>query len=344
MKLELATLLVLFTASTVWSAPATPAGHGATINLGRSVGANAVGVEPQGGRFARVIQPGAPSGEYQFSTYTGNQPRSVLAIYVTNKSLIPFEKPAARVVISGLPRGQSQPRIRIEMILGPDRRTLEVTARDIGKNGGKLNVSQLPVGEALNAQLQVRARSQVAQLKVPVRPQDRKPQAIALGDETPTAQGRAREAQVDHRPAAGARPREWIGIRSAGGMFEPVLYPGETKSSRPTYFSTRYPGQSTADLKLFAGNNPYIENAKPYARYVISGFTPKDPRKKGIQLNFKVEADGSVTPTATEMRTGAALNVEKYSDDVVKRRAQPWPQREIADERVTGRIPPTPAL
>ena len=322
MKPKLATLLVLLTASTVWSAPpAAPAP--ATINLTKSVGSNPVGVEPQDGRFAQVIDPKAEprKGEYTFSTYTKNQPKSVLAIYATNQSLIPFENPIARVELSGLRRGVTQQRIRVQMSLTSNR-TLSVSAVDL-KYGAKLTVTQIPISE-----------SQLAKLKAPSRPQDRKLPAIALGNESPGT----------GLKQSGAGLKQFIGIRHAGGMFEPLLHPDDKPQRSTTTFTTRYPGQLTADIKLFAGDSPYIENTKPFARYIVSGLTPNGRRQNSIKFALEVGPDGSIIPSATETKSGANLSVVKYSDDAVRRLVKQEQQQARPADNIPDRIPPAPTL
>ena len=103
-----------------------------------------------------------------------------------------------------------------------------------------------------------------------------------------------------------------------------MLFPGDTaeKTARQpgtAYFCTSFPGQLTVDLRLFAGKSPYIEQTKPFARYLISGIKPNDRRYNAIQLDLKVDPDGRVVPAATEVATKTPLKVEKYGRSAISR-------------------------
>lgn len=323
--------------------PIAPDAPDTPVTLARNPGSSPIGVEPQGGHFSAVIRPSeSPSGTYTFSTYGKNQTDSILAIYATNASLIPLAKPLARVRLAGLKSGETERRIRVDMKLTPER-TLLISARDL-KNPNNLTVTQLHESDL-----------RVARLQSPSQP------PAAPGSPTPLVPGLLRIATGPNATAAplpAPKPAElkpgaikrFIGLRGAGGIFNPVLYPSDTPQStaaepRSAYFCTSFPGQRTVDLRLFSGDSPYIEQAKPYTRYIISGIKPNARLKNAIKLELQVGPWGKVIPTATEMATGTKLKVDKYSSSTLTRlqsEGQLGQRQPMADESFPGRIPATP--
>jgi hypothetical protein len=300
--------------------------EGTKITLARNPGNQPIGVEPQGGHFAQVIGPQAKTpNQYTFSTYGKNQDESILAIYSTNASLIPLEKPLARVRLSGLPAGETEKRVRVEMKLNPDR-SLTISAFDLKRGGRPLTITKLDGREMLTTKL-------TAPTRTPLQPGLLR---IATGPSNEIA------------PKDGIK--QFIGVRRAGGIFQPVLSPGDsaaTTAEKPgkTYFCTSFPGQLTVDMRLFAGDSPYIERTKPFVRYLISGIKPNDRPRNSIKLELRVGSNGRIVPTATEMATDTTLKVEKYSLAALERlqaQGQLGQSQPFTEDGFAGRIPATP--
>ena len=351
MKLPIATLVFLLSAtSSVPAAPPADADRKWTpIALDRDPGANAIGVEPLGGVFAKVIEPhGNGQGRCQFDIVSKQQAVSVLSIYATNQSFITLEKPLARVRLKTLKPGETHHRLFVFMKWSPDRKLL-ISAWD-DEYHHFMDAEKLTAQEVLSAKVKepFTGREMLnAKLKEPL------PPPVAAGP------GGAGNQKIPDRKM----PEEikYIGVRVTGGIFEPVLamLPDGKLVTRPeapgkTYIRTAFQGARTADLTLFAGNNAYIEKTKPYGRYIISGMT-NPQQKNSFQLELQAEPNGKMDVIAYEQEPGAKpgkgeykhkLTVDKYSRSALDRLLASGQLGQSSTEgqvRNTGLIPADPS-
>jgi hypothetical protein len=343
MKLQVLPLVavILLTKASVWSAtPVSRPEKSKLITLNRGIGSRPIGVEPQGGRFDQVIGPRAKDrNRYTFSLFAKDQDTGIISIFATDETLIPLEKPLARVKISGLLLlGKANPGILVglDKVPGNDR-AMTVWAYD-GKNHRDLKVEQVTDEQIRTAKLNVPAPG----------PQAPKLNPIALGP----------QSGVPQNSSAGLR--EFIGYRSAGGMFTPILSPGDLPKTKPqpkygAYFSTTYPGQTNIDLRLFVSDSPYIENVKKTKRYIISGITPYERTRGAIGLNLQVDGRGGFKPIATEVKIRKdkssgeikiedvkELKVDVYSSAVLARLKDVTARHSEGGESFPALLPPAP--
>jgi hypothetical protein len=328
MKIPIATFVFLLSAASGFSAaaPAAPELQWTPIALDRDPGATAIGVEPLGGAFARVIEPdGTPREPFRFSILSKQQGVGILSIYATNQSFIPLEKPLARVRLKTLKPGETHHRLAVSMKWSTDRKLL-ISAWD-DEHHHVMKAEKLTPQDVLAAHLKeedhpsVDARKLTAQearmtkLKLP---------AIAAGP----------GAEANRKTPDEIKPSKYIGVRVTGGMFEPVLAirpDGKLTTTKiapgKTYIRTAFQGARTADLTLFAGTSPYIEKNERYGHYIISGMT-NPQQNNSFQLELQPEPNGKLKLIAYELEPGAkpgkgeykhALTVDKYSRSALDR-------------------------
>jgi hypothetical protein len=320
MKALLSTLVLFLTAASLWSAPQPAANekHWTKIDLPKKPGNDPIGVEPEGGFFAQVLPN---PGEYTFSIYAKDQLDSILAIYSTKQSRIALERPLARVRLQAKKPGETQFRVRVGMKRDADG-ALSIFAED-REFHRPMTVTQVSESDVRQAKL-----------KAPSAPHSpSKPAEIAQGPST-----------TKQAPDSGIK--QSIGVRGPSGIFKPVLNRGAAPDTTgTTTFYTNFPAALTADVRLFAGDSPFIEGTKPFGRYLISGIKPTPGHKNIVEFELKVGPRGKIISTATQMSPKTTLVVEEYSRAALERlqaSGQLGQTPPATEAEVPGRIPSNP--
>lgn len=272
----------MLVAAVALSACAAPAQRkAARISVANGKVSKPIGVEPVAGVFRSVVPAGhevdTPKS-MRFSLGDRRQADALLAIYVTDRSRIRNQQtPAARYVIRGITPGRSREARanRVEVTFTPRASgTLELAARDAGTG------RELIIEKATPAEVQ---RLSAAPGLEPI-------------------------AERVHPPT---RKEPGIGIRTAGGVYTELI-PANAKAGvyGKRIFATS-PDQFHGVLTLYSSNRPFIEDARPFARYIVFGFPPESSRRQ-MEVTFGVDEGGSLDLTARDPETDRPLQVQQF--------------------------------
>ena len=255
---------------------------GATVHLNMEQEKQPIGIEPEGGAFRPVIETGAASGTLTLPGNARATANGTVAIYATAAGGIRNERPLARLAIAGRPAGES-----VRLTFTREGSQLTVTAADAQHPARTFSVTELSKADTRNAAL---AAVKTRRNALP---------AIAEGPASGNASGKGLHTT--------------LGLRSGSGTMHPFLRAGDPVGSTATVnLRPAVPGQTTADITVYAGENQYLENDRPYARYLISGLSQKSQAR--FALRFTVDASGAVsTPEVTDSVTKQPLEVRRYS-------------------------------
>jgi hypothetical protein len=209
-----------------------------------------------------------------------NAPQT-LAIYATNQRPQPGDIPLVRYSLSGLKSPASQ----VEVTLSLHHGQIETAAKDA--HGTALTVTPMARAEIAKAEL------------APAKPGGKGPAPIGA---------------LKGKPLAAS-----AGLRTGNGVFVPFLRAGaEPGQTAAVVKARRFPGQTTADIIVYEGENPFVEKDREVAHYLISGLSP-DPKAR-FELQFAVEPSGKVKlAQAVDTATKQPLPVHPYSESEVKR-------------------------
>jgi hypothetical protein len=105
--------------------------------------------------------------------------------------------------------------------------------------------------------------------------------------------------------SSAASAREFIGIRTPGGVVRKLYEKGTSDHHEQTwYMRPIYMDQKTADISLLIGTDPYVEHNKLWQRYVVRGIPPGP--NNVIQVTIKANMDPNVDFPRAALITGAS--------------------------------------
>ncbi|MBI2204089.1 MAG: Fe-S protein assembly chaperone HscA [Candidatus Rokubacteria bacterium] len=102
-----------------------------------------------------------------------------------------------------------------------------------------------------------------------------------------------------------------LGIETLGGIVS-VLIPRNTTipTSAREMFTTSVDGQTVVDMHVLQGERELAKDCRSLARFELSGIDPMPAGMPRIEVTFLIDANGLLTTTAKELRTGKAAAIE----------------------------------
>jgi Fe-S protein assembly chaperone HscA len=102
-----------------------------------------------------------------------------------------------------------------------------------------------------------------------------------------------------------------LGIETLGGAVS-VLIPRNTTipTSAREMFTTSVDGQTVVDLHVVQGERELAKDCRSLARFELRGIDPMPAGMPKIEVTFLIDANGILTTTAKELRTGKAASIE----------------------------------
>src|SRR5437867_28260 len=102
-----------------------------------------------------------------------------------------------------------------------------------------------------------------------------------------------------------------LGIETLGGIVS-VLIPRNTTvpTSAREMFTTSVDGQHVVDMHVVQGERELAKDCRSLARFELSGIDPMPAGMPKIEVVFLIDANGILSVTATELRSGKAAAIE----------------------------------
>jgi molecular chaperone DnaK (HSP70) len=75
-------------------------------------------------------------------------------------------------------------------------------------------------------------------------------------------------------------------------------------------FTTSVDGQTVVDMHVVQGERELVRDCRSLARFELQGIDPMPAGMPKIEVTFLIDADGILTTTATELRTGKAASIQ----------------------------------
>jgi Fe-S protein assembly chaperone HscA len=102
-----------------------------------------------------------------------------------------------------------------------------------------------------------------------------------------------------------------LGLETLGGVVS-VLIPRNTTipTSAREMFTTSVDGQTVVDMHVVQGERELARDCRSLARFELRGIDPMPAGMPRIEVTFLIDANGILTTTARELRTGKAASIE----------------------------------
>jgi Fe-S protein assembly chaperone HscA len=102
-----------------------------------------------------------------------------------------------------------------------------------------------------------------------------------------------------------------LGIETVGGAFAKLITRNSTVPARATeLFSTSVDNQTGIDVNVFQGERELVRDCRELGRFKLSGLPPMPAGLPRAEVTFLVDADGVLTVTAREQRSGQEASID----------------------------------
>jgi Fe-S protein assembly chaperone HscA len=101
-----------------------------------------------------------------------------------------------------------------------------------------------------------------------------------------------------------------LGIETLGGAMSKLIYRNSTIPARQTErYSTSVDGQTSVDINIYQGERELVKDCRSLGRFRLSDIPPMPAGLAQIDVTFLVDANGMLTVTAREQRSGKEAKV-----------------------------------
>jgi len=101
-----------------------------------------------------------------------------------------------------------------------------------------------------------------------------------------------------------------LGIETLGGAMDKLIYRNSTVPARATTrYSTFVDNQTGVDITIYQGERELVKDCRQLGKFKLSGIPPMPARLPQVDVTFLVDANGLLTVTAKEQRSGQEAKV-----------------------------------
>ncbi len=102
-----------------------------------------------------------------------------------------------------------------------------------------------------------------------------------------------------------------LGIETVGGVVSKILYRNSSiPASGSEMFTTFMDNQTAVDIHVLQGERELVADNRSLARFKLSGIPPMPAGLPRIQVRFQIDANGILSVSAHELRTGIEQSIE----------------------------------
>ncbi len=102
-----------------------------------------------------------------------------------------------------------------------------------------------------------------------------------------------------------------LGIETLGGVVDKVIHRNSTVPCRATTrYTTFVEGQTAVKLTIFQGERELARDCRKLGEFTLGGLPPMPAQMPQLDVTFLVNADGMLTVSAVEQRSGTQASVE----------------------------------
>ncbi|GJM20956.1 MAG: chaperone protein DnaK [Planctomycetota bacterium] len=102
-----------------------------------------------------------------------------------------------------------------------------------------------------------------------------------------------------------------LGIETAGGAFAKLVTRNSTVPCRAgEMFSTSVDNQTAIEINVFQGERELVRDCRELGKFKLRGFPPMPAGLPRVEVTFLVDADGVLTVSASEQRSGAQASID----------------------------------
>jgi Fe-S protein assembly chaperone HscA len=102
-----------------------------------------------------------------------------------------------------------------------------------------------------------------------------------------------------------------LGIETLGGAVARIINRNSTiPASRAEMFTTWVDNQTGIDVHVVQGERELVEDCRSLARFTLKGITPQPAGLPRIEVRFLIDANGILTVSARDVRTGQEQSIE----------------------------------
>jgi molecular chaperone DnaK len=116
-----------------------------------------------------------------------------------------------------------------------------------------------------------------------------------------------------------------LGIETMGGVTSKIILRNSTiPATGSEMFTTAVDNQTAVDIHVVQGERELVADSRSLARFKLRGIPPMPAGLPRVQVQFQIDANGILSVTATELRTGIEQTIEVkpsygLTDDEVER-------------------------
>jgi molecular chaperone DnaK len=101
-----------------------------------------------------------------------------------------------------------------------------------------------------------------------------------------------------------------LGIETLGGVVDKLIYRNSTVPARATTrYTTAADNQTTVVLNVYQGERELTKDCRLLGKFKLSGIPPMPAQLAQVDVTFLVDANGLLTVSAKELRSGQSMSV-----------------------------------
>src|SRR4029078_9659516 len=102
-----------------------------------------------------------------------------------------------------------------------------------------------------------------------------------------------------------------LGIETMGGVVSKIIMRNSTiPATGSEMFTTFMDNQTAVDIHVLQGEREMVEDNRSLARFKLRGIPAMPDGMPRVQVHFQIDANGILSATARELRTGVEQTVE----------------------------------